>query len=197
MSDKETLSVYDQRAKDYATRFGTEAPDRHLQAFMDALSAKGKVLDLGCGPGQSAAHMINAGFNVDAWDASPEMARIGKDLHGIDVRVAAFDDLTETETYDGIFANFSLLHAPKAEMPTHLSRIAQALKPQGLFHIGLKTGTGEKRDAIGRFYAYYTEDELTGLLTTAGLTPETKATGEERGLDGTLAPWIIVKARKT
>ncbi len=196
MADKETLDVYAKRASDYAARFKGGASDSHLEDFMAALPPGGKVLDLGCGPGRSAAKMQDAGFDVDAWDASPEMARVGLDLHGITIRIAQFDALEATEKYDGIFANFSLLHAPKSEMPGNLTRIARALKPGGVFHIGLKSGTGEDRDALGRFYAYYTDPELSDLLCDAGMTVETRAAGEEAGLDGTLAPWIILKARK-
>ena len=196
MADAETLSVYAIRAEDYAARFNDTGPGKHLSAFMADLPAQARVLDLGCGPGAAAAAMQRAGHDVEAWDASPEMAKIGKRLHGIDITIAAFDALTATETYDGIYANFSLLHAPKADMPRHLSAISRALKPGGLFHIGLKSGTGEKRDSIGRFYAYYTEAELTALLQDVGMTIETRASGEEAGLDGTVAPWIILKARK-
>ena len=197
MSDAETLKVYAKRAKDYADRFGgAKSAEKHLRSFLDGLPPGARILDLGCGPGHAAAAMRAEGFEVEAWDASPEMAQVGRDIHDLDIRVATFDALEGSALYDGIYANFSLLHAPKTEMPNYLARISQALKPSGLFHIGLKTGAGEKRDAIGRFYAYYTDDELTKLLAVAGLNVETRATGEERGLDGTLAPWIIMKARK-
>jgi hypothetical protein len=82
-------------------------------------------------------------------------------------------------------------------MPRHLESIARALKPSGIFHIGLKTGTGEKRDAIGRFYAYYEDAELTALLASAGFDVIARRTGEEAGLDGTIAPWIILLTRKS
>ncbi|MCV6591402.1 MAG: SAM-dependent methyltransferase, partial [Silicimonas sp.] len=98
--------------------------------------------------------------------------------------------------YDGIHANFSLLHAPKIEMPGHLGRISRALRPRGVFHIGMKTGTGEARDALGRFYAYYQEDELTALLAAAGLNVIAKDRGREKGLAGTVDPWMILLARK-
>ena len=48
-------------------------------------------------------------------------------------------------------------------MPMHLKNVANALKGGGIFHVGLKTGTGEQRDRLGRFYAFYTDEELTGL----------------------------------
>ena len=194
MADRETLSVYDAKADDYANLVSSSDPDRHLTGFMQALPKGGRVLDLGCGPGRSADFMIKAGFVVDAWDASPEMARLGNETFGINVQVKGFSDIDAVAVYDGIYANFSLLHAPKSDMPAHLSRIANALRPGGQFHIGTKTGTGENRDSIGRFYAYYTDDELTGLLGDAGFTVQTRATGRTFGLDGVEAPWIVMRA---
>ncbi len=196
MADKETLAVYAARANDYANRFGKGRPDRHLAAFIAALPKGTTVLDLGCGPARSAAHMAQAGLEVQAWDASPEMARIAKETFGLDVEIKEFSDLTGVSRFGGIYANFSLLHAPKSEMPEHLARIARALKPSGLFHIGLKTGEGEVRDKLGRLYSYYQDAEITALLEDAGLSVISRDFGADKGLDGTLAPWIILKARK-
>lgn len=194
-ADTETLAVYAEKAQDYADRFASAQPGTHLKAFMDALPPQSKVLDFGCGPGNAAAALSAAGHQVDAWDASPDMARVAAEKFGIDVRVATFDALNVRDHFDGIYANFSLLHLPKSEMPGVLEKVATALVPGGLLHVGLKTGTGEKRDTLGRFYAFYTETELSNLLDAAGLTITSRAFGEEAGLDGTLSPWIILQAR--
>ena len=196
MADEETLKIYAAKAGDYATRFHEASVSKQLREFLDGLPDNARILDLGCGPGRAAAAMKAEGHKVDAWDASPEMAKIGAEMYGIEIKTALFEALEVESVYDGIFANFSLLHAPKVEMPDHLDRIATALKPNGLFHIGLKAGTGETRDALGRFYAYYGANEIVGLLEAAGLDVKTRDFGEEAGLDGTIAPWIILKARK-
>lgn len=196
MTDKETLNVYAAKAKDYAKRFSSAKPDLHLAAFMLAVPKGGRVLDMGCGTGRSTAFMIEAGLKADALDASAEMAEIADSEYGVTVRVTGFETLDAEGVYDGIYANFSLLHAPKAEMPEHLARISKALVPGGFFHIGLKTGTGEKRDALGRFYAYYTDAEITGLLEDAGFVVIERSFGADVGLDGTVAPWIILLAGK-
>ena len=196
MTDKETLNVYAAKAQDYAKRFSSAKPDLHLAAFMLAVPNGGRVLDLGCGTGRSTAFMIEAGLKADALDASAEMAEIAGSEYGVQVRVAGFETLEAEGVYDGIYANFSLLHAPKAEMPEHLARISKALVPGGFFHIGLKTGTGEKRDAMGRFYAYYTDAEITGLLEDAGFVVIERSFGADAGLDGPVAPWIILLAGK-
>jgi SAM-dependent methyltransferase len=138
--------------------------------------------------------MARAGLIVDATDASAEMVALAGRQAGVVARQALFEEVDAEAAYDGIWANFSLLHAPRAAMPGHLARLARALKPGGLFHIGLKTGTGEKRDAIGRLYTYYTGPEITGLVEAAGFTIRETRTGRSLGLDGALADWIVIEA---
>ena len=197
MSDRETLEVYAAKAEDYAEAFLAQSPDADLRRFMDALPPGGRVLDLGCGPGSATAFMLEAGFDVDPTDASREMAEVAKTRFGIDVRISTFDELAAQSEYDGVFANFSLLHAKKADLPRHLAAISRALKPSGTFHIGTKVGDGEKRDALGRFYAYYREDELTALLEEAGFDVIHRRFGAEAGLAGDVSPFMIFLARKT
>ena len=196
MADRDTMDAYALRAEDYADRFGSERPDRHLQRLIAAIPEGGRVLDLGCGPGQSSAFMREAGLSVTSWDASETMATLGQERFGLDIQVQEFSDLNDTEAFDGIYANFSLLHAPKSEMPAHLARVSKALKSGGVLHLGLKAGDGEKRDRFGRFYAFYQDAEITGLLADVGLTVETRDFGKEAGLEGTVDPWIILTARK-
>ena len=196
-ADRETLRAYRDRAQDYAEKYARGEADRHLKAFIDELPVGGTVLDFGCGPGSSTAAMIGAGLKAEGLDASPEFAEIAKEKFGVNVAVAEFDSLSEEEKYDGVYANFSLLHAPKAEMPAHLRRISRALRAGGKFHIGLKTGEGEHRDRLGRLYAYYTDTEITGLLNDAGFIVLTRDFGSDAGLEGTVSPWIILLTRKS
>ncbi len=194
MSDPETIRIYDARAEDYARTLGSDAPDATLRRFIEALPEAGRVLDLGCGPGRSAHFMAEAGLVVDAWDASAKMVEMAASDRRVTARQAAFDDLDAETIYDGIWANFSLLHAPRDAMPRHLQAIATALKPGGLFHVAVKEGTGEARDKLGRKYSYYTEAALSALLREAGLAPGAFRSGEEKGLDGMMARWISVTA---
>lgn len=195
MSDSETIRVYDRRADDYAAKSGDwNAADPQLAAFIAACPAGGRVLDLGCGPGDSAAVMAGKGLIVEAIDASAEMVARAAAHPGVNARQATFDDLDGTAVYDGIWANFSLLHAARADLPRHLAAIHRALTPGGAFFIALKLGRGEARDAIGRFYTYYSEDELDDLLAAAGFTVTGKRFGSGPGLDGTMSDWIAVAA---
>ena len=195
MSDPETLAVYARRAQDYARLTdGANTADPCLKAFIAALPPGSHALDLGCGPGAAAAQMAQAGLVVDAYDPVPEMVGMAKVHAGVTAHLATFHDLHARDHYDGIWANFSLLHAPRDELPDILDRIVKALKPGGRFHIAVKTGTGARRDTLGRLYTYFTESELIDLLTTAGLQITDKHEGCDAGLSGEEAPWIALAA---
>ncbi len=194
-TDPETIAVYDTRAEDYANAFTDIYMEPGLAGFIDRLPKGARILDLGCGPGAHAAVMHQHGFDVVATDASAAMVEMARKHEGIEVRHATFDDLAEQNEFDGIWAHFSLLHAPRDQFPYHLSRIARALKPGGFFQIGLKTGEGEKRDHLGRFYTFYTAEQLREHLRKAQFSIISEMTGEDVGLAGTLDPWIEILAR--
>lgn len=190
--DRDTIRVYDERAAEYASVTAQHVNSPFLQAFTAALPPAARVLDLGCGPGLFAAEMARAGLRVDASDASAEMVALAARHRDVSVSLATFDELSATDTYDGIWANFSLLHARRADLPRHLAAIHRALRPGGQFHLALKTGTGEGRDLLGRFYTYYTPEELTALLHDAGFTVTKITPGRDKGLDGTESDWVSV-----
>ncbi|WP_415401603.1 methyltransferase domain-containing protein [Tateyamaria sp. SN3-11] len=195
MSDAETLSVYAAKAQEYADMVKTEADKPMLKRFVADLPEGGVALDIGCGPGFAAGVMAAAGIEAHAWDPVPEMIALAATYSGVQTRQAGYGDLDAVAVYDGIWSNFSMLHTPLADWPDQFAAIARALKPGGLFHFGTKLGTGEARDSIGRMYFYMSEEALLALLTDTGFTVETKHTGEEAGLSGEVAPFIVLQAR--
>ena len=197
MTDRETMEVYATAAEEYAAKFADtngENQDDDFDAFLSSIPGDGRVLDLGCGPGHWAARIRDTGRTVDAMDASPEMAQLAKDKFDLVVQTTPFEDLTAQNRYDGIWANFSLLHAPRADFPNHLARIHRALRPGGCLSIGMKIGTGEHRDHLGRFYAYYGEQELRDLLTDAGFTVTRSRLGNGKGLAGSDDTFVVMTA---
>jgi len=195
MSDPETLAVYAAQADRYASvTNGVSDRDPNLAAFINAIPEGGHVLDLGCGPGDSARLMADTGLKVLAVDAVAEMVALAAQHHGVTAKQQTFEDIEGSEIYDGIWANFSLLHASRDALPRILKSLHTALRSGGKFHIGMKLGTDTKRDKIGREYTYVTQDGLFNLLTTAGFTIIKTTTGCDKGLDGTYADWIAVAA---
>lgn len=194
MTDRQTLDVYGASVDRYRQTVADDRQKPDRDAFVAALPRAAGVLDFGCGPGFDAARMAEAGLKVEAWDASPEMAQAAAAEPGVTARCAPFGALDALAAYDGLWAAFSLLHAPRAELPGHFTAMHRALRPGGKLYIAMKLGEGSHRDPIGRLYTYVTEDELRGLLTAAGFTVTSARRGTGRGLAGTEDPFVCLFA---
>ncbi|MDA9244212.1 methyltransferase domain-containing protein [Amylibacter sp.] len=194
--DTETIKYYDKSAESYLDKVCNTYPDSDLLSFINSIKSGGTVLDLGCGPGNSSAMMQTAGLNVQASDCSQKMVDIAKNKFNVDAIKAEFKELSEINLYDGVWANFSLLHAPRSEMLSNLKKINKSLKKKGYLHIGLKIGNGEKRDTLGRQYTYYQPKELKSLLISAGFTINTIRLDMDGAISmtGMIEPFMIVTA---
>lgn len=198
IADPQTLGVYAQEAAKYATRDRKERADGFLEPFIALMPPAAVVLDLGCGAGWAGALMQDKGFDVHGLDASPEMAALAQAKLRNKVRVASFESVDEVATYNGIWASGALLHVAKAEMPALLARLARALKPGGLLLATFKSGEGEARDKIGRFYAYYSIDELQRLFgAVQGLRIEGHLESTATDFTGNINTIYALKARRS
>ena len=195
--DPKTIEIYAQEAAKYATRDRKELADGFLDPFSGMMPAGAVVLDLGCGAGWAAAVMQDRGFDVHALDATPEMAALAQQKLKRTVRVASFEAVDEVRVYDGIWASGALLHVPKAEMPALLVRLANALKPGGLLLATFKSGEGEARDKIGRFYSYYSLPELEALFgAVPGIEVEGHLASTGTDFTGNVNTVYALKARR-
>ena len=193
MTDRKTIDAYTSRVADYLS---IPLPAEQIEArmaFAEAVTQGGYVLDLGAGPGADSAFLMRHGLRVRALDATPAFVDHARE-NGVDAHLGTFDDVTEVAEYDGIYASFSLLHAPRAEFPRHLTAIHRALKPQGVFFLGLKLGTGEHRDDLDRRYTYFSQTEIEEALAQTGFTIDQITTGMGTGLAGSYDGFILVLA---
>jgi len=194
-TDNETIEAYRKRHQDYLELTASGDDFRKLNRFIKLLPPDARVYDIGAGPGHDAAQMHAAGLSVVALEPTEEFAAIIEEK-GIPVQRYSFAEIHEKDHYDGAWASFSLLHAAKADLPRYLGQIATALKTEGIFVIAMKSGDGEARDHLGRFYSYYHPQELESLLEDAGFSPFDRQEGFAKGLAGTRDPWVMIWSRK-
>lgn len=87
------------------------------------------ILDLGCGTGDDARMFRDRGVRVTAMDASSEMVRIAQSS-GVDARLSRFEDIAETDEYDGVWSNFGALNCTNALADLRLP-LVRMVKPGG------------------------------------------------------------------
>ena len=195
MADRHTVTIYDQNIATYK-KMVDKLPDiKPLNAFIDALQAGAYVLDWGSGPGYLAAEMRARGLRPLCVDASSKMVEAAQNDYQLDAKQAEFSHLNENQIYDGIWANFSLLHVERAAFFSHISAAATALVPSGVFYVSVKLGKGQERDELGRFYTYFNHDELEEILGQSGFEIVDKFTGKSKGMAGKLEEWVGLLAK--
>lgn len=146
-----TDQYYEQFAAEFfGSTVGVDMAPIH-QRFLALLTPGAHILDAGCGSGRDAKAFSEAGFQVTAFDASAELARLASAHCGFEVAVRRFEDVDEVETFDGIWCCASLLHVPLAAMPATLDRLWRALRPGGTLYVSFKHGTGERVHGGRRF----------------------------------------------
>ena len=192
MTDSKTISVYDAQVDNYLDLIENLPDDQHLLDFIAKFNPNDYILDLGCGPAISSVTMREHGLRVDPIDASLGMVKVANNKFDIGARQASFQDINSKDTYDGVWANFSLLHASRKDFPSILAALKLALKSSGMLYIGMKIGDGSRRDKLDRLYTYYSQEELVSHIVKAGFTVEGVELGEAAGLAGDVEPWIAI-----
>jgi SAM-dependent methyltransferase len=194
--DPATLDFYAAEAPVYAVS-GPNGIARHLPEFLDRLQPGARILELGCGGGRDALHMIERGFDVDATDGTSEITAQAEARLGRAVRVMRFDELNSIAEYDAVIATASLLHVPRAGLPAIVQQIWKALKPGGWHIASYKGGGVEGRDRFGRYFNYFDAAELHAAYGGAGDWSDAEIrTGVGGGYDGKQGPWHSIKVRK-
>jgi SAM-dependent methyltransferase len=194
--DEATLRFYASEAPAYVAS-GPSGASRHLDGFLNVLPAGARILELGCGGGRDSEAMLARGFDVDPTNGTPEMAVQASARLGREVRLMRFDQLEATDAYDAVWAHASLLHVPRAALPSVLARVFRALKPEGVHFADFKAGGLEGRDTFGRYFNYLTTVEVRDAYRASGAW-EILSVLEYLGggYDGRQGPWVAITARR-
>lgn len=118
----------------------------HLTVFMHALPKAAKVLDVGSGPGGVSEYLLQQGYKVIGIDNAHGMIEIARkrvqavDFRDMDMRYLDFPD----NTFEGIIADYSLIHIPKADLILTLAGFYRVLKSEGVFYVSLFEGNDER-----------------------------------------------------
>jgi len=181
IGNKDTIDWYDKNAKKYASDSDNITFEDTARQFLKKIKPNPKILEVGCGSGRDAITLTELGASVTGIDASEGLIKVAKQKSSdIEFLVGNFLDLPfQDGTFDGIWSHASLVHLDTTEdVETAFRQFNRVLKTDGYLYIYVKKQYEEEKTAIvsdslsnhDRFFRYYTEDELTLLLTKAGFT---------------------------
>jgi len=199
-----TVAAYDSAAEAYRDASG-ELADTELAAVAELVARLGpgaRVLEIGTGGGRDALALEAAGASVRRTDVAPAFVRLLREAgHDAEVLDPLTDDLTDPApdrtglTHDAVWANASLLHVARSDLPVVLARLAAATRPGGLLRASVKEGGGEAWSTHGsldlpRTFTYWREEPFVAVLASAGWRPERLERAESmRG-----EHWLVVTA---
>jgi trans-aconitate methyltransferase len=125
--------LYDTLAKEYAEAFSGEherkpMDQKVLRRFAEELRGRGKVWDLGCGPGQTTKFLWDLGVQVSGLDISGKLLEEGRkrypeivfrkgNLLGLDL---------ESASAAGAVSFYAMVHFTKAQVTRALSEVMVA-----------------------------------------------------------------------
>jgi SAM-dependent methyltransferase len=191
-----TVSAYDVDAASYSD--ATWEVDEGLRADLDAFAAAvgpgGLVLEIGSAGGRDALELEARGLTVRRSDVTPAFVELMRSRgHESELLDPLTDELGGP--HDGVWANASLLHVARPDLPTVLRRLAAATRPGGVLVMSLKEGDGEGWSTHGnvrapRRFVHWREAPLRAVLSGA----RWRVDEVRHELAGNGQPWLTMRA---
>ena len=133
---------------------------------------KGKIIEIGAGPGRDAKALVDYGFEYLGTDASEEVVNVAKEKNpGIEfVQMEAQKLNFPANSFDGFWASAVILHIPKNAIDEVFKGLKAVCKKGAVGFMTMKWGVGEKEDKkTGRWFAFYSEKELREVMERNGI----------------------------
>lgn len=139
--------LWDREFTDHHWDFIDRTAGDCVYAYLEKHARHGTVLDLGCGPGNTATELAGDAYEayigVDISSAALEKARqrseeCGRSNRNQFIR-ADFVDYVPKGTFEVILFRESLYHVPVRKLKSTLDRYAEYLGSEGVFIVRLKT----------------------------------------------------------
>jgi SAM-dependent methyltransferase len=183
--NREALKWYDEKYEYYDSLFGPEPSAKREEALREMISnvpVDGLVLEIGSASGRDADFIESLGPKVRRTDITRGFIELqskrGKQVDYLDILTSDYDG-----PYDAIFAMCVMLHVAPDATDTVLAKVADALKPNGVFLVSVR----EVGDAHSTAWS---RDEFAQRLARANL----EVIWDERDFDGD--QWIEFLAKK-
>jgi SAM-dependent methyltransferase len=195
---KVTIEHYDDSADSFWTGTADHDVSQNYAALLDHLEgvAPYRILDLGCGPGRDLKYFRSLGHEPVGLDGSRRFVDMARRYSDCEVLHQDFLDLAlPTARFDGIFANASLFHVPRQELPRVLDKLRDSLKSDGVLFSSNPRGPNQEGWNGGRFGSYHDLEGWRHILTAASFV-ELAHYYRPPGRPRAEQPWLATVWRK-
>jgi ubiquinone/menaquinone biosynthesis C-methylase UbiE len=175
----ETASVYSQK---FSGELDHKPFDRMILSSFAAENKDRRILDLGCGPGQTTKFIFEEGAkNILGTDLSPKMIESAKQLNpAISFETANMLKLQyATDSFGAALAFYAIVHFTNEELLSAFKEIHRVLNPGSpflfSFHIGneLKEVENFLEKKVNLSFRFFEITDVIALLNSAGFNEET------------------------
>lgn len=192
-----TIASYDATADAFWEGTRDHDVSQNVDALLSHLEThRGRILDLGCGPGRDLRVFRDLGYDAVGLDGAARFVDMARHYAGCEVLHQDFLALDlPAAHFDGVFANASLFHVPGQELPRVLGEIQATLRPRGVLFSSNPHGRNEEVWHGRRYGTYLDIDAWRAVVTAAGFV-ELEHYYRPRGLPRSQQPWLATVWRK-
>jgi ubiquinone/menaquinone biosynthesis C-methylase UbiE len=182
MTQDDIIDCYNKTAKNYAEKYLNELSKKHLdqvllRSFAVENAARGKLIDLGCGPGQTTKFLSDCGVDdIIGTDISAEMINVARSINPqLSFEIADMLSLQYPDRYFGsAIAFYSIVHFTYEQLELAFNEIKRVLVSNGEFLFCFHVGTDLVHldnfldKPVNIDFHFFEINKITALIQEAG-----------------------------
>ncbi len=217
--NQKTLAAYDRIAQaylnstikhsqinPYEAAIRQRNQEQFLQDNFKSLPKNSTILEVGAGGGENSAFLQSLGYNIIASDIAETFLTSCKKKNLNTIKLNLLTDPLPPNL-SGILAWRVFVHFTKDDLKTAFAKIYQALLPEGKFIFNAMNKTAHSPDNVWldfpgeyhlnekRFFAYYTQLEITKLLQTIGFSIDKSFTEDDKNQENSWLYFVVTKPK--
>lgn len=166
-----TKNFYNQHSNEYVQKSNqVDFTDLYIHLQKHTNNAE-YMLDVGCGSGRDSLYFAKQDKLVVAIDYAENIIQEAKKLNphrNIKYLVSDISNFSSNLEFDLIWANASLLHLTKKDIPKALNTVKSLMSKDAIFYSSFKEGIDSEYDSLDRYFSYYTQTGLAILYKDCG-----------------------------